>query len=132
MEHHNPHVLSESNEDAAHPKWAKYRFIVLITASIVIALTLVSVSMSLYSSSGTAQLDLSRPGYKSVRGQVQPDTDDYSAFSASGPINSTELNKFQKMYDAKLKDATSVEVFTSNVLSDEALSIDDVPAAPAQ
>ena len=131
MEHHTAHVLSEHDEDAAHPKWAKYRFIVLITTSIVIALTLVSISMSLYSSSGTAQLDLSRPGYKSVRDQVQPESD-YSTFSASGPINATELNKFQSLYDARLKDATSVEVFTSDVLSDEALSIDDATAVPPQ
>lgn len=131
MDHHNPHVLTEPDEEAAHPKWAKYRFIVLITASIIIALTLVSISMSLYSSSGTAQLDLSRPGYKTVRDQVQPD-DDFSAFSASGSINATELDKFKKIYDAKLKDATSVEVFTSDVLSDQALGIDDISATPAQ
>lgn len=128
MDQHNPHILSDAAEDAAHPKWAKYRFIVLIVSSIAIALILVGVSLALYTSSGTAQLDLSRPDYQAVRDQIKPD-DDFKGFSASGSTNATELDKFKALYDARLKDATMVEVFTSDVLSDQALGIDEQPTA---
>ncbi len=101
----------------------QHRFIALIVGSIVVALLLVAVAMALYATSGTAQLDLSRPGYKTVRDQVKQ-VDNYEGFSASGDIDQKTLDEFKKLYDAQAKDATSVDAFSPVLLSDEALGID--------
>lgn len=107
-------------------KFAQHRFVVLITGSVIIALLLVAVSMQLYSSSGTAQLDLSRPGYKSVRDQIRPE-DAYDGFSASGPIDDAALKNFKELYDKRAKDA-SADAFGSDVLGEQTLGIDAPPA----
>ncbi len=108
---------------------SRYRFAILIVSSITIALILVFISVSLYFSSGTAQLDLSRPGYQSVRDQSKPE-DPYKGFSASGPVTEQTLSEFSKLYSDRAKNATSVDAFNSEVLSDAALGLDDVDDTP--
>lgn len=109
---------------------AQSRFVLMIIGSIAIALILVMASMAMYASSGTAQLDLSRPGYQSVRDQIKQD-DTFDGFSVSGPIDDAALGSFKKMYGERTKSATSVDnAFNSEVLSDQSLSIDDVPIEP--
>lgn len=103
--------------------WERHRFATMITGSIVIAMTLVAIALALYSSSGAAQLDLSRPGYVSVREKVTQ-SNQFEGFSASGDVNKEALDQFKKMYDEQAKAATTVESFGGDVLSDEALSID--------
>ena len=56
-----------SAEDKPLTKWQQHRFLVMIGAVVLTALFLVGVALALYASSGAAQLDLSRPGYVSVR-----------------------------------------------------------------
>ena len=111
------------HEDHHIYRLAKNRFIVLIVGTIVIALFLVSIALALYASSGAAQVDLSRPGYKGVRDQAREDTGDTKSFSGFGPINKASLEEFEKLYEKTGKSATSVDAFSSNVLSDEALRI---------
>lgn len=117
---------SHEGDELAHPqsRWAQNKFLIIIFASIFIAMILVSISMSLYFNSGTAQLDLSRPDYKSVRDKIKPD-DAFAGFPASGPVDDATLGDFKKMYDKRAKEATSVDAFNSDVLSDQALGIDD-------
>lgn len=110
---------------------AEHRFIVLVLASIVISIALVMVSLSLYVSSGTAQLDLSRPGYKAIRDQVQQHdaSDSFNGFDASGDLDKAALQEFDKLYSQKLKEATSTDAFGNDVLSPESLQIDQQSAA---
>ncbi len=104
---------------------AKWRFIALLAGSVGIALLLVTASIALYFSSGTAQLDLSRPGYKSVV-RSQSKEKPYAGFSSSGPIGSQTFDEFQKMYDARAKSATSLDQpFSGDALSDATLGLDD-------
>lgn len=98
----------------------------MIAGSIMIALLLVSVSVAMYFSSGTAQVDLSRPGYQSVRDQT-PTEDPYKGFTSSGSVDEKTLNEFNKMYQERAKNATTVDAFNSDVLSDTALNIADSP-----
>ena len=70
---------------------------VLIIGSIVISLFLTSVSLWLYVASGTQQLDLSRPGYKSVQNKVKRDSISDS-YPANGPMSIEEIKKFNKLY----------------------------------
>ncbi|MBI3889092.1 hypothetical protein HY312_00740 [Candidatus Saccharibacteria bacterium] len=102
----------------------KLRFVMLIGGSITIALFLVSVSITMYFSSGTAQVDLSRPGYQSVRDQTMPE-DPYKGFPSSGVVEDKTLNDFNKLYQERAKEATTVDAFNSDVLSDSALNIAD-------
>lgn len=103
--------------------WQRHRFLLMIGIAVVIALTLVGVSLGLYASSGAAQLDLSRPGYQSVRDQARK-TDDFSGFEDTGPINMDTLEEFRQLYEQRAEEATNFDTFGGNVMSDKELSID--------
>jgi hypothetical protein len=107
--------------------WQRHRFVVLIMLTIVISLFLVGVALALYASSGAAQLDLSRPGYTSVREQAVR-SDSFEGFSASGSVDKGTLDDFRKLYADQAEKATNFDSFGGDVMSDKALSID----APAK
>lgn len=128
MEEPRDHHSKSENEvpEIIVGRFSQYRFAGLIAGSIVIGLLLVTVSMQLYFSSGTAQLDLSRPGYKSVRDQIRPD-DTFDGFPSSGAIDEAALKNFKQLYDKRAKEAAA-DAFGSDVLSEQTLGI-DAPAA---
>jgi hypothetical protein len=107
--------------------WQRHRFVVLIGMTIIISLFLVGVALALYASSGAAQLDLSRPGYTSVRDKVER-SDSFEGFSASGSVSKDTLDKFRKLYEGQSEKATNFDSFGGDVMSDKTLSID----APAK
>jgi len=107
-------------------RWAQHRFMLLVGATILISLFLVGVALALYASSGTAQLDLSRPGYESVRKQaVRSDT--FNGYPSSGAIDKSALDEFRKLYDKQAQQATSVDSFGGAAMSDQTLSIEALP-----
>ena len=103
--------------------WQRHKFMALAGMTIVISLFLVGVSMALYSSSGAAQLDLSRPGYQSVREQASR-TSDFEGYPATGKLDSKAISEFKTLYDKKAKEATAVDSFGGKVMIDQSLSID--------
>ena len=103
--------------------WQQHRFMVLIGITIVVALFLVGIALALYNSSGTAQLDLSRPGFQSVRKQAAQ-SEEFDSFSNTGELDQTVANQFRTIYDKQIKKVTTVDSFGGDVMSDEALSID--------
>ena len=107
--------------------WQRHKFMVLIGLTIVTSLFLVGVALALYASSGAAQLDLSRPGYKSVREQAVR-SDSFEGFSASGSVDKDAIDEFRNLYDSQSKQATNFDSFGGDVMSDKTLSID----APAK
>lgn len=110
--------------DARHMTgWEKHRFLMMIGASIVIALLLVTVSMKLYESSGAAQLDLSRPGYEHVT-EKAAQSEVFKGYSAVGEVDEKTIAEFKTMYDARAAKATNVDSFGGDVMSDTALGID--------
>ena len=102
---------------------AKNRFTILIIGSITVALLLVMISLFLYGVSGAAQVDLSGPGYSSVRSEVTEDRDSFEAFPGTGPINKEALALFDRLYTQTTQAATKSEVFHNDVISDRALRI---------
>jgi len=104
--------------------WDEHRFMLLIILTLVISVVLVSVSLIIYNVSGSAQLDLSRPGNESVIDKVdKPDTTtDYSAF---GPVNKATVDEFTKMYDEQAKKAKAVDAFNGDPLNPEVLEFSD-------
>ena len=109
-------------EAAELSNWQQHRFMVLVAATIAVSLALVTVSLWLYNNSGAAQLDLSRPGYQSVREQVAK-TNDFTGFSSSGAIDGEAIKEFRKLYDEQLKEATAIESFGGEVMNDAALGV---------
>jgi len=118
---------SELIAEAKHLSgWQRHKFLLLVGLTIVTALFLVTVAMSLYSSSGTAQLDLSRPGYKSVRGQA-PERSDFDAFPSDGPIDKDTFDSFRKIYNSRTQKAAKIDGFSGDVLDEKLLLNDGVP-----
>jgi hypothetical protein len=103
--------------------WEKHRFLVMIGVSIAVALILVAVSMKLYESSGAAQLDLSRPGYEHVSEKVAQ-SEVFKSFPATGEINKEVIDEFRKVYATRAAEATNIDSFGGDVMSDAALAID--------
>jgi hypothetical protein len=101
---------------------AKHRFVIMISSTILIALILVVIGMTLYNNSGAAQLDLSRPGYKDVRTRVVTN-DDFQDYSSTGPINQTTIAEFETLYIQQAKKTESVDAFGGDPLSPEALGL---------
>ncbi len=108
-------------------RWEKHKFMVLVGFTIIIALFLVMVSLRLYSSSGAAQLDLSRPGYKSVREQAGRPVD-FTSFPSTGQLNKEALDSFRSLYDEQVKEATAVDSYGGDVMSDATLGLNAPPA----
>lgn len=124
--------VDEIVEDANHlPGWQKHRFMLMVGCSIIIALMLVAVAMKLYASSGAAQLDLSRPGYEHVSERVAQ-TEVFKGFPSSGDIDQQAFDDFREMYSKRATQATAVNSFGGDVMSDAALSIDPPLTDPAQ
>jgi hypothetical protein len=121
-----------SLEEQATAAWSQHRFLIMIGSAVVISLFLVGVGLALYSSSGAAQLDLSRPGYATVRSEATKAADKYEGFSANGPIDQETLKQFRKLFDEQSSSATNFDAFANDVLSESALKIDSPPADSQQ
>jgi hypothetical protein len=111
-------------------RWERHKFMVLVGLTILVSLFLVGVALSLYNSSGAAQLDLSRPNYVSVREKVSK-SNTFVGFPSVGPIDKAALDQFRELYKKQAEQATNVDSFGGDVMSDQALSIDDPALNPA-
>jgi hypothetical protein len=105
--------------------WDKHRFMLLIAGTIVISLILVVTSVIIYNVSGSAQLDLSRPGYQSVSDQVDETAKSIEDYAAFGPVNSDTVKEFQALYETQAAKATAVDAFNGDPLNPEVLAFGD-------
>ncbi len=106
--------------DESIPFWQQHRLSLLLGLTVLIAIVLTSVSVFIYSTSGAAQLDLSRPGYKSVSNKVEKD-DTITTYSASGPVNKATIQEFITQYDDQAAKAKAVDAFNGDPLNPEVL-----------
>jgi hypothetical protein len=105
-------------------KIREHQLFAMVILAILTSVFLVYVALSLYRSSGTLQLDLSRPGYDSARKEVTKGTEVFDAYPEDGAINSESLSKFDALYKTKSSEALlEADPFSGNALSDDALSI---------
>lgn len=98
----------------------QHRFLILIIGTIVISVVMVIASLMIYNLSGSAQLDLSRPGYQEVSDQVDR-TDEITNYSAFGPVNKSTVKEFTDLYDAQAEKAKAVDAFNGDPLNPEVL-----------
>lgn len=115
------HEHTEAEHEFSY--WSKHRLFLMVGISIVIALTLVSVSMALYSSSGTAQIDLSRPGYKAVSSQAITTDPSFENYSAFGELTDSAVKEFETLYDKQATKAKAVDAFSGDPLDPFTLEI---------
>lgn len=108
-------------ESESLPIYGDHRFLALIIGSIVIAISLVVVSIMLYYRSGAAQLDLSRPGYNDVRSKVVAKDESFIDIPITGIIDKNTINDFQKLYDLQSEKAQLIDAFGSDPLNPNAL-----------
>lgn len=108
--------------------WIEHRFMLLVVITIIISIVLVCISVTVYNSSGAAQLDLSRPGYQSVSGKVDR-TDNVTDYSAFGPINKDTVNQFTATYDTQAGKAKAVDAFNGDPLNPDVLEFGDPTAS---
>lgn len=114
-----PEIQPVNEEELSY--FAKHKYLVLIALTIVISLILVGFSLFMYQISGTAQLDLSRPGYQSPEAQSQTEETRFEDYSASGDINLTTIEEFRTLYNKQAESATALDAFSGDPLSPEAL-----------
>lgn len=100
--------------------WENHRLSLLLIIAISIAIILTVFSVSLYTSSGAAQLDLSRPGYRAVSDKVEREDKD-GQYSAVGPVTPNSINEFTEMYDNRSGKVTGVDAFSGDPLNPEVL-----------
>ncbi len=100
----------------------QHRIFYAIILALLVAMLLTAVSMALYVSSGASRLDLSRPGYESLRDEVQQGGDE-STFSSTGPINSGVADDFQQRFDKHRDTLSKLGDYSSRALDDQQLQI---------
>lgn len=118
-------MSEEYHENRAVTQFKRHQFTVLIVGSILTSLFLVFVALSLYVTSGTIQLDLSRPGFAEARKEAIGSGTVFKGFSPNGDINKAALDEFETLYNKKLKEATSVKAFSGDALSDKTLRLEE-------
>lgn len=111
--------------DNVASKFAHHKLALLVIFTMIIALVLVVISMVMYNVSGTAQLDLSRPGFEGVSTHVDEDLRDFRTYSATGPIDSSSLEEFSELFDAQMDNVHSYDAFGGDPLNPEALGVSE-------
>lgn len=109
--------------------WRDHRFLLLIIMTVVISIGLVSVSLYIYNVSGSAQLDLSRPGFQSVSSKVERNKQTQE-FSTTGTVTTETIDGFVKQYDEQASRAKAVDAFNGDPLNPDALEFTDISANP--
>ena len=120
MTKHTPPKASLSPADETLGFWQQHRLSLLLLSAIVIAVLLTILSVYLYTSSGAAQLDLSRPGYRAVSDKVERGAD-IDQYSSTGPVTDKTIKEFIDSYKKQSDKAKSVDAFSGDPLNPEVL-----------
>lgn len=125
-EHSNRSPVTEFSSEGLS-FWDKHRLSLLLIITVIIAIIMTSISVVIYNNSGAAQLDLSRPGYRSVSDKVD-ENDSIDTYSAVGTVNKDSIEEFMKLYDAQAAKAKAVDAFNGDPLNPEVLEF-NTPAS---
>lgn len=134
--HKTKHIFDGKKPDNWFTRWfsqvaSRFGLPFGIFLAIVAALLLTTISMTLYFVSGTAKLDLSRPGYESARTQIHRTDSSNQNFSSSGELDGAVIKDFLKKYDREAKDLQQYSSFNENILDDAQLGITVEVVAPS-
>lgn len=122
-----PSILPVRQPSTEVSFWDRHRLSLLLILTVAIAIVMTIISVAIYNSTGASQLDLSRPGYRSVSSEVEK-ADKIDTYSASGPVNKETINQFMSQYDEQAGKAKAVDAFNGDPLNPEILTY----GAPSQ
>jgi hypothetical protein len=111
----NPSELVEKEKKNRNIVW-------LVFFSAIITMVLSAISLVLYKTSGTEQLDLSRPGYNR-EGADEFGAIEQKEFSPKGEISGGVINEFDGLLMERFEAVESVNAFREESLSDETLGV---------
>ena len=101
--------------------WRGRRFLLMIFIAVLVACASVGASMFLYNSSGTAQLDLSRPGYVNIRDKAVDSSSEFKNYSDVGTINQAAIDEFKALYDEQADKIKLADAFKGDPLNPDDL-----------
>lgn len=121
-------VTEELKNDAnSKGRFGRNKLVILLIGVILVSLSLVSIAMGLYYSSGAAQLDLSGPRYVDVRGNVVQD-DTITSFPAAGGFDKKTFEDFLEAYDKHTKAVEHVNGYDPAAVNNDSFNL--APAPP--
>jgi hypothetical protein len=105
-------------------KWIiAHQWLAFIAVVLIIAMALTTISLWLYRVSGTAKLDLSRPGYEKVREDIKDDSDSTKPFSPTGRLNDAIIEDFRARYKNIKARLDQMNSYDNTAMSDENLGL---------
>jgi len=110
---------------------SRNQLVSMVIAALLIAIIMTIVSLWLYQASGAFRLDLSRPGYEQVRGDVVHDSKEEKPFSPSGKLTPGVIDDFNARLGKQQNDLSKMGDFGGEVLSDSNLGLEQ-PEQPEQ
>ncbi len=107
------------------------KFVIALFMIITTALIMTAVSISIYTSSGVQNIDLSRPGYEQARRDLTGG--ELTNFNPEGPLNPAVVDSFSPLYSARVEALHKLDAFSDDVLDDSTLGLfnPDSASAPA-
>ncbi|MCL2037755.1 DUF2868 domain-containing protein [Candidatus Saccharibacteria bacterium] len=103
----------------------------MIVIALLVASLMTGLSLWLYRTSGAFRLDLSRPGYEQVRGDVIHDSKEEKPFSSSGKLTPEVIDDFNARLNKQQNDLSKMGNFGGEALSDSNLGLEQ-PEQPEQ
>ncbi|MGI8634990.1 MAG: hypothetical protein ACR2KZ_06270 [Segetibacter sp.] len=113
------------------PVIGRYKLAFAIGAAIIATLCLTVVSVALYTITGSAKLDLSRPGYGPARKQLSKNDNRSNKFSSNGPLDVKTVTNYLKNYQTQSNELGSYDDFSKKLLDDAPLGLDGSSVAPS-
>ena len=102
----------------------RYRFRTMLAIAISITLMLTIINVSLYNITGTAKLDLSRPGYEAARKKINSSKEfDTYSFSSNDPLSQDTIKKYLYHYDKHLKRTQAYDRYDVSGMDDANLGL---------
>jgi hypothetical protein len=126
----NEFEVNNPAESSRMSKLSQHRFLLLIIGTVIISIVLVAVSLFIYNTSGSAQLDFSRPGLESVSKQVERNRQTQD-FPTTGTITTGTIDDFLNLYDDQSAKAKAVDAFNGDPLNPDVLEFTDLPVNDA-
>ena len=100
----------------------RHRFPFALFSVVGITIIMTAISLSLYVSSGTSQLDLSRPGFEKIREEVKQAPNDN--FSSTGPVDTQSVDEFDTLYKKQRAYINALGNFQDSSLDDSSLQLE--------
>ncbi len=98
------------------------RMTLLLTGVVLASGVLVTIAISLYNSSGAAQLDLSGPRYAGVRDKIVQEKS-AAAFPSSGTLDDQTFSDFLKAYDEHTKAIQQINGYDPAAVDNDAFRL---------